>query len=66
MGRSYSGFDGNLTQDLSSKETPMKIITSLLAVAVLLGGINIAAAQALPTNPPTPSEGGMPAGGWAP
>jgi hypothetical protein len=66
MGRSYSGFDGNLTQHLSSKETPMKIITSLLAVAVLLGGINIAAAQALPTNPSTPSEGGMPAGGWAP
>ena len=66
MGRSYSGFDGNLTQHLSSKETPMKIITSLLAVAVLLGGINIAAAQALPTNPPTVSEGGMPPGGWTP
>jgi len=36
----------------------MRIITSLLAVVVLLGGINIAAAQALPTNPPTPLEGG--------
>jgi hypothetical protein len=35
----------------------MKVITSLLAVAVLLCGINIAAAQALPTNPPTVSEG---------
>jgi hypothetical protein len=52
-------------QPLSSKETPMKVITSLLAVAVLLCGINIAAAQALPTNPPTVSEGGMPPGGWA-
>jgi hypothetical protein len=44
----------------------MKVITSLLAVAVLLCGINIAAAQALPTNPSTVSEGGMPPGGWAP
>jgi hypothetical protein len=36
----------------------MKIITSLLAGAALLAGITIATAQALPTNPPTPQEGG--------
>jgi hypothetical protein len=37
---------------------PMKIITSFLAAAALLAGITIAGAQALPTNPPTPQEGG--------
>jgi hypothetical protein len=36
----------------------------LLAGATLLAGINMASAQALPTNPPTPQEGGMPAGGY--
>lgn len=35
-----------------------KIIASLLAGATLLAGINLANAQALPTNPPTPQEGG--------
>ena len=34
-----------------------KIIASLLAGATLLAGINLANAQALPTNPPTPQEG---------
>jgi hypothetical protein len=56
MGRSHCGFDNYTTQ--RSKEIPMKVISSLLAIAVLLGGINLAAAQALPTNPPTPLEGG--------
>ena len=37
-----------------------KIIASLLAGATLLAGINLANAQALPTNPPTPQEGGQP------
>jgi hypothetical protein len=37
---------------------PMKIIASLLAGALLLAGVNMAAAQALPTNPPIPQEGG--------
>ncbi|HEY2183813.1 MAG TPA: hypothetical protein VGH39_02365 [Xanthobacteraceae bacterium] len=36
----------------------MKIITTLLAGAALLASIVVATAQALPTNPPTPSEGG--------
>ena len=36
----------------------MKIIASLPAGALLLAGINMAAAQALPTNPPAPQEGG--------
>jgi hypothetical protein len=36
----------------------MKITTSLLAGAALLVGIAVATAQSLPTNPPTPQEGG--------
>src|SRR5258708_2550474 len=36
-----------------------KIIAALLAGVTLLAGINLAAAQALPTNPPTPSAGGL-------
>jgi hypothetical protein len=40
-----------------------KIVATLLAGATLLGGINLASAQALPTNPPTPQEGGQPPGG---
>jgi hypothetical protein len=35
-----------------------KIVAILLAGATLLAGVNLASAQALPTNPPTPSEGG--------
>jgi len=48
----------------------MKIITSLLAATLLLAGITLATAQTgcsdcqpLPTNPPSPSEGGQPPGG---
>jgi hypothetical protein len=40
-----------------------KILAILLAGATLLAGINLAIAQALPTNPPTPQEGGQPPGG---
>jgi hypothetical protein len=42
-----------------------KIIAALLAGVTLLAGINLAAAQALPTNPPTPLEGGaLPPSGY--
>ena len=40
-----------------------KIVATLLAAATLLAGINLASAQALPTNSPTPQEGGQPPGG---
>jgi len=58
MGRSQSGFDDEATPASTKPMQHLSSITSLIAVAVLLGGINLAAAQALPTNPPTPMEGG--------
>jgi hypothetical protein len=52
----YSG--GNPWNMARRRYLMNKIIAALLADVTLLAGINLAAAQALPTNPPTPSEGG--------
>jgi hypothetical protein len=37
-----------------------RIIAILVVGATLFASINVASAQALPTNPPTPQEGGAP------
>jgi hypothetical protein len=55
-GNFYSG--GNPWNIARRRYLMNKIIAALLAGVTLLAGINLAAAQALPTNPPTPSEGG--------